>query len=38
MFGKVRYMSAEGLERKAWPEEYDEKVERSIEEDRAEAL
>jgi hypothetical protein len=26
VFGKVRYMSAEGLERKARPEEYDEKV------------
>ncbi len=38
VFGKVRYMSAEGLERKARPEEYDEKVERSIEEDRAEGL
>jgi fructose-specific phosphotransferase system component IIB len=38
VFGTVRYMSAEGLERKARLEEYDVKVERSIEEDRAEAL
>jgi deoxyribodipyrimidine photo-lyase len=38
VFGKVRYMSVGGLERKAKPEEYVEKVERLIEEGRAEAL
>jgi deoxyribodipyrimidine photo-lyase len=38
VFGKVRYMSAGGLERKAKPEEYVEKVERLIEEGRAESL
>ncbi len=38
VFGKVRYMSASGLQRKAKPEEYVEKVERLIEEGRAEAL
>jgi deoxyribodipyrimidine photo-lyase len=38
VFGKVRYMSAGGLERKAKPEEYVEKVKRLIEEGRAEAL
>ena len=37
VFGKVRYMSAGGLERKAKPEGYVEKVERLIEEGRAEA-
>ena len=37
VLGKVRYMSAGGLERKAKPEEYVEKVERLIEEGRAEA-
>ena len=31
VFGKVRYMSAAGLERKSKPEEYVEKVERRIE-------
>jgi deoxyribodipyrimidine photo-lyase len=36
VFGKVRYMSAGGLERKGKPEEYVEKVERLIEEGRAE--
>ena len=36
VFGKVRYMSAGGLERKAKPREYVEKVERLVEEDRAE--
>ena len=36
VFGKVRYMSAGGLERKAKPKEYVEKVERLIEEGRAE--
>ena len=36
VFGKVRYMSAGGLERKAKPEQYVEKVERLIEEGRAE--
>ena len=30
IFGKVRYMSAGGLERKAKPKEYVEKVERRI--------
>jgi deoxyribodipyrimidine photo-lyase len=30
VFGKVRYMSAGGLERKAKPKEYVEKVERRI--------
>ena len=38
VFGKVRYMSAGGLERKAKPEEYVEKVQRLIEEGSAEAL
>jgi deoxyribodipyrimidine photo-lyase len=38
VFGKVRYMSAGGLERKAKPEEYVDKVERLIAEGRAEAL
>jgi deoxyribodipyrimidine photo-lyase len=38
VFGKVRHMSVGDLERKARPEEYVEKVERSIEEHRAEAL
>ena len=37
VLGKVRYMSAGGLERKAKPEEYVEKVEHLIEEGRAEA-
>jgi deoxyribodipyrimidine photo-lyase len=37
VFGKVRYMSAGGLKRKAMPEEYVEKVERLTREDRAEA-
>ncbi len=37
VLGKVRYMSAGGLERKAKSEEYVEKVERLIEEGRAEA-
>jgi deoxyribodipyrimidine photo-lyase len=37
VFGKVRYMSAGGLERKARPKGYVEKVERLIEEGRAEA-
>jgi deoxyribodipyrimidine photo-lyase len=36
VFGKVRYMSAAGLERKAKPEEYVEKVERMISEGRVE--
>jgi deoxyribodipyrimidine photo-lyase len=36
VFGKVRYMSAGGLERKAEPARYVEKVERLIEESRAE--
>jgi hypothetical protein len=38
VFGKVRYMSAGGLERKGNPEEYVEKVERLIEAGRAEGL
>ena len=38
VFGKVRDMSAKGLERKARPKEYVEKVECLIEESRAEAL
>ena len=38
VLGKVRYMSAGGLERKAKPKQYVEKVERLIEEGRAEAL
>src|SRR5215207_5021388 len=38
VLGKIRYMSAVGLERKAKPEEYVEKVERLVEEGRAEAL
>lgn len=38
VFGKVRYISARGLQRKARPEEYGEKVERLIQEGRAEAL
>ena len=37
VFGKVRYMSAGGLERKAKPKEYVEKVERLMEEGGAEA-
>jgi deoxyribodipyrimidine photo-lyase len=37
VFGKMRYMSTGGLERKAKPEEYVEKVERLVEEGRAEA-
>ena len=36
VLGKVRYMSAGGLERKAKPEEYVEKVEHLIEAGRAE--
>ena len=36
VFGKVRYMSAGGLERKAKPAKYVEKVERLMEESRAE--
>jgi deoxyribodipyrimidine photo-lyase len=36
VFGKVRYMSAGGLERKAKPEQYVRKVERLIEENQAE--
>ena len=36
VFGKVRYMSAGGLERKAKPKEYVEKVERLVKEGRAE--
>ena len=36
VYGKVRYMSSGGLERKAKPEKYVEKVERLIEEGRAE--
>ena len=35
VFGKVRYMSAEGLKRKAKPEAYVEKVDRLIEEEEA---
>ncbi len=38
VFGKVRYMSAGGLKRKAKPEEYVQKVQHLIEEGRAEAL
>ena len=38
VFGKVRYMSAGGLERKTQPKEYVEKVEKLIKEARAEAL
>jgi deoxyribodipyrimidine photo-lyase len=38
VFGKVRYMSAGGLERKTQPKEYVEKVEKLIREGRAEAL
>ncbi len=38
VYGKVRYMSAGGLERKAKPKEYVEKVERLVEEGGAEAL
>jgi deoxyribodipyrimidine photo-lyase len=38
VLGKIRYMSAVGLERKAKPKEYVEKVERLVEEGRAEAL
>jgi deoxyribodipyrimidine photo-lyase len=38
VLGKIRYMSAGGLERKAKPKEYVEKVERLVEEGRAEAL
>jgi deoxyribodipyrimidine photo-lyase len=36
IFGKVRYMSASGLERKAKPAQYVQKVERLIQKDRAE--
>jgi deoxyribodipyrimidine photo-lyase len=36
VFGKVRYMSAGGLERKAKPAKYVEKVERLVEESQAE--
>jgi deoxyribodipyrimidine photo-lyase len=36
VYGKVRYMSAGGLERKAKPGQYVEKVERLVEEGRAE--
>ena len=36
VFGKVRYMSAGGLERKSKPKEYVEKVDRLVEENRAE--
>ncbi len=32
VYGKVRYMSAGGLERKAKPEEYVEKIEQRVEE------
>ncbi len=32
VFGKVRYMAASGLERKAKPGEYVEKVDRMVEE------
>jgi deoxyribodipyrimidine photo-lyase len=35
VFGKIRYMSAAGLERKGKPEEYVEKVERLTSENRA---
>ncbi|HEY0128243.1 MAG TPA: deoxyribodipyrimidine photo-lyase [Rubrobacteraceae bacterium] len=38
VLGKIRYMSAGGLERKAKPREYVEKVERLVEEGRPEAL
>jgi deoxyribodipyrimidine photo-lyase len=38
VYGKVRYMSAGGLERKAKPDEYVEKVGKLVEEGRAEAL
>ncbi len=38
VYGKVRYMSAGGLERKAKPKKYVEKVERLVEEGGAEAL
>jgi deoxyribodipyrimidine photo-lyase len=38
VFGKVRYMSAGGLERKTQPKEYVEKVEKLIKEGQAEAL
>ena len=38
VYGKVRYMSAGGLERKTKPKEYVEKVDNLIEEGRAEAL
>ena len=38
VFGKVRYMSAGGLERKAKPEEYVKKVERLVEEGQTEGL
>jgi deoxyribodipyrimidine photo-lyase len=36
VFGKVRYMSAGGLKRKTRPEQYVQKVEHLIEENRAE--
>lgn len=38
VFGKVRYMSAGGLERKTRPEEYVRKVEQLVEEGQAEGL
>jgi len=38
IFGKMRYISARGLVRKTKPKEYVEKVERLMEEGRAEAL
>jgi deoxyribodipyrimidine photo-lyase len=38
IFGKVRYMSAGGLERKTQPKEYVEKVEKLIKDGRAKAL
>ena len=38
VLGKIRYMSAGGLERKAKPKEYVEKVDRLVEEGRPEAL
>jgi hypothetical protein len=38
VFGEVRYMFTKGFERKARPKEYVEKVERLIEEGRAEAF
>jgi deoxyribodipyrimidine photo-lyase len=38
VYGKVRYMSSGGLERKSKPERYVEKVDRLVEEGRAEGL